>query len=104
MCFSATASFVAGSALLAAGAVYLKKQSVGETGFSRQHYLALIPCLFGLQQLLEGIVWLGVQEQVPASFMMFAAYGFSFLLPVCGRPICPLPCICLKKEDGVFCH
>jgi hypothetical protein len=75
MCFSVTASFVSGTALVCAGAYYLKQQG----SFSEKHYLALIPFLFGIQQLLEGVVWLGVAEQVTPMLKMIAAYGFSFM-------------------------
>lgn len=53
MCFSATASFTAGAALLAVGAVTTSRARRGaEVPF------ALIPGLFGVQQLIEGALWL----------------------------------------------
>lgn len=57
MCFSATASFTAGTALVGVGSVTLRK-SHGR----RELRLALIPALFGIQQLSEGttaslVVW-----------------------------------------------
>jgi len=53
MCFSATASFTAGAALLVIGAVTTSRVRRGaEVPF------ALIPGLFGVQQLIEGALWL----------------------------------------------
>jgi hypothetical protein len=52
MCFSMTASLTAGAALTVAGAV-----TVGSTRRRAELPLALIPLLFGLQQLTEGVVW-----------------------------------------------
>lgn len=53
MCFSATASFTAGSALLIVGAVTLARvRRPAELPF------ALIPLLFSIQQLIEGVIWL----------------------------------------------
>lgn len=53
MCFSASASFLAGSGLLVTGLVALRKtRDPSETMF------ASMPLLFGLQQLAEGVVWL----------------------------------------------
>ena len=53
MCFSATASFTAGVGLLAIGAVTTSRVSRrAELPF------ALIPALFGIQQLIEGGLWL----------------------------------------------
>jgi len=53
MCFSATASFTAGAALLAVGAYTMRQ-------ISRPAELpyASIPALFGIQQLAEGALWL----------------------------------------------
>ena len=60
MCFSATASFTAGAALLGIGALTLKRTSRGaEIPF------ASIPVLFGLQQLVEGGLWLTFLDQAP---------------------------------------
>lgn len=53
MCFSATASFAAGSALSAAGIATLRLASR-----PRELPLAAIPLLFGIQQLIEGAIWL----------------------------------------------
>lgn len=53
MCFSATASFVAGAALSAVGVVTLKK-----TTRKTDLPFALIPLLFGIQQIVEGMLWL----------------------------------------------
>ncbi len=53
MCFSATASFVAGASLSAIGVATLKKtKNRAEVPF------AAIPLMFGVQQLIEGFVWL----------------------------------------------
>ena len=58
MCFSATASFSSATALLLVGGVampYVRKPS--ELPF------ALIPVLFGVQQLLEGLIWVSFSER-----------------------------------------
>ena len=53
MCFSATASFVAGSALSVVGVVTITKvRKKAEIPF------AMIPLLFGVQQISEGFIWL----------------------------------------------
>jgi hypothetical protein len=60
MCFSASASFIAGASLLAIGAVTVRKAA-------RKNELpfALIPVLFGLQQIVEGGIWLGFRFDAP---------------------------------------
>lgn len=53
MCFSVSASFIAGSALSAVGVVtIIKTKRKAEIPF------AMIPLLFGVQQITEGLIWL----------------------------------------------
>jgi len=60
MCFSATASFSAGAALLVVGTVTARRtQRPVELPF------ALIPVLFGAQQLIEGGIWLTFTGEAP---------------------------------------
>ena len=75
MCFSATASFTAGTALLVIGVVTLRSaQDPKERPF------AAIPLLFALQQFCEGIIWLTFQAEGPladpANVAMTYAYTF----------------------------
>ena len=77
MCFSASASFAAGTALLAIGAVTLKK-----AGHRAELAYAAIPLLFGVQQLVEGMVWLSFSSEVPLlnPAMTFVYSLFSHVL------------------------
>ena len=57
MCFSATASFTAGAVLLAIGAATMRRiERPAEALY------AAIPILFGIQQLIEGGLWLTFQS------------------------------------------
>lgn len=60
MCFSASASFVAGITLSAAGVATLK-QAKRKTEIP----FALIPLLFGIQQITEGVIWLTLRHDAP---------------------------------------
>ena len=60
MCFSATASFVAGSALVVLGVATLRA-----TRRKVELAFAAIPLLFGLQQLVEGLLWLSFRFDSP---------------------------------------
>ena len=60
MCFSATASFTAGAALLGIGAL-----TIGRTNRIAELPYASIPALFGLQQLVEGGLWLTFPDKAP---------------------------------------
>ena len=60
MCFSATASFVAGSALSVLGVATLRAtRRRAETAF------AAVPLLFGIQQMVEGALWLSFRFDAP---------------------------------------
>jgi hypothetical protein len=77
VCFSATASFTAGTALSAVGVLTLRK-SQG----MREVPLALIPLLFGIQQLTEGVLWLSLRRgwAVPESWSTYVYSMFSHVL------------------------
>ena len=59
MCFSATASFTAAAVLIPAGMYCLKESSQ----LNKPYWaFAVLPLIFGLQQLLEGGVWVALLE------------------------------------------
>ena len=72
MCFSATASFSAGVALLVVGTVTTRG-----AGRSKDLAFAAIPLLFGVQQILEGALWLTFPVNAPVSNMVLT-YAYSF--------------------------
>lgn len=74
MCYSAPASFIAGAALCAAGVATLKRtEARAELPF------AMIPLLFGIQQLTEGVIWLTFGQDSPLlrQAMTYLYSGFS---------------------------
>jgi hypothetical protein len=73
MCFSATASFVAGLSLSAVGIVALRKATRRtEVPF------ALIPLLFEVQQIIEGMLWLSFRLDA-ALLRELMTYAFSVI-------------------------
>ena len=77
MCFSASASFIAGTSLSAIGVATLKKAKVrAELPF------AMIPLLFGVQQLIEGVIWLTFDHDATLlkQTMTYLYSGFSHVL------------------------
>ena len=75
MCFSPTASFVAAGALGAGGAFTFRKVKR-----PRQLPFAAIPLLFGLQQAVEGVVWLSFGHPVLNAVFSFIYVMFSHVL------------------------
>lgn len=77
MCFSASASFVAGAGLSVAG--------IATIAFTRRRAtlpFAAIPLLFGIQQLIEGLIWLSFKEgsRLPNGPLALAFSLFSHVL------------------------
>ena len=77
MCFSASASFIAGAALTATGAATLRM-----TLRKAEIPFAAIPLLFGIQQILEGLIWLSFRNAspLPNAVLTFAYSLFSHVL------------------------
>lgn len=76
MCFSAGASFTAGALLSIAGIMTLMHVPT-----KAQRMIASIPLLFGIQQIAEGLVWIGLQNN---NFLLisFGTYIFIFFASV----------------------
>ena len=93
MCYSATANFVGGTLVAGVGVATL-------THVQRPRELALgsLPLSFGTHQLLEGVVWLHLQGEVPADLGRVA--GAAYLLYA--QALLPLlaPVAVLLVTDG----
>ena len=77
MCFSATASFVAGGALVATGLTTVKICQ------NKKHIpFASIPLLFGVQQLSEGFLWLALEKQQYSHWETNSTYFFLFFAQI----------------------
>jgi hypothetical protein len=74
MCFSAEASFISGILLVPPG-LYCVAAALQKS--YRYLPLALLPLLFGIQQLFEAGVWIGLQHNEPA-LVRKCALGFLF--------------------------
>ena len=77
MCFSASASFIAGTSLSGIGVATLRRT---ETRTERP--FAMIPLLFGIQQLTEGVIWLTFHHDAPVlkQTMTYLYSAFSHVL------------------------
>lgn len=77
MCFSAPASFIAGTALSAVGIA-----TVRMTSRKAEIPFATIPLLFGIQQIVEGMIWLSFRNEssLPNAPLTLAYSLFSHVL------------------------
>lgn len=95
MCFSATASFVAGAALIAGGTVAFRKSA--DLG-PRFLGFAVFPFFFGVQQLSEGLLWLTLDGPGPVApgaaalvFLFFAYWFWPLWVPLSSALVEPDP-------------
>jgi hypothetical protein len=93
MCFSATASFTVSSALIAGGVVAIKMAPSGKV-----IPFASIPLIFGIQQFIEGVVWLSFVNQYYAQWQNAATHSFIFIAQVVWPLWVPFA-IWLMEED-----
>ena len=92
MCFSATASFVSGVPLVAVGAL-----TMGRAGRSSGLAFAAIPLLFGIQQLLEGVLWLTFPDRAPLLNTVLT-YAYSFFSHVLWPVYVPLAVLLIEPS------
>jgi hypothetical protein len=100
MCFSAPASFIAGSLLTVIGGYSLSK-----TESSSQKAFAAIPLLFGLQQLAEGVVWIALGHVGKEYTTHAATYAYLFFAQTLWPLWVPLAMLLMvQKEQRKFYH
>ncbi|PTN12323.1 DUF6629 family protein [Nitrosomonas aestuarii] len=87
MCFSATASFTVSAALVPVG-VYCLNESYRSRCYQAYWPFALYPLIFGVQQAIEGWLWLILETgdagliRIPAlSFVFFSHFFWLFWIP-----------------------
>lgn len=72
MCFSAEASFSVGAVLIGVGACTWRAANE-----PRERAFAAIPMLFGMQQVIEGLLWLSFHRDMP-HLGVTMTYAYSF--------------------------
>lgn len=90
MCFSMTASIAAGTALVATGAVTL---SLVRDRAERP--LALLPLLFGVQQLVEGVVWWSLDHD-DAQLNVASSFAYTLFSHVLWPVLVPFAMLSLE--------
>lgn len=93
MCFSATASITAGIVLSGVGvasALNVKKPA---------HYaLTSIPIVFGVQQFVEGLLWISLTNPRYSEYQTMATYLFLTIAQVIWPLLLPVAFILFEKE------
>lgn len=90
MCFSASASFSSAVVLLAVGTLTLKAAR-----HKREFFLAAIPLLFAIQQIIEGVLWLTFSNDA-ALLNVAMTYLYSFFSHVLWPIYLPLSVLLIE--------
>lgn len=77
MCFSANASFTAGTVLTVIGAISVRKVRVPS-----QIFFASIPIIFAIQQFSEGFLWLSLTKPAFAELKVSMTFIFLFFAQI----------------------
>ena len=93
MCFSAAASFTAGTILLGIGTLTLKSARR-----PRELPLAAIPLLFAIQQLGEGVIWLTFRYGAP-QLNVVMTYVYSFFSHVLWPVYVPVAVLLMEPSE-----
>jgi hypothetical protein len=94
MCFSAGASFASGVVISAVGILALK-----EVNKPSQRTFAIIPLLFGFQQLAEGCLWLTLPGTDFIVVRRICTYCFLLTAQVIWSWIIPLAVLLMEEES-----
>lgn len=93
MCFSLEASFVGGVVLSSVGVATLKKVEKPS-----QILFASIPLFFGVQQISEGLVWLGLENPAYPNLKDIGMYVFLVMARVLWPMLIPLSVLFLEEN------
>jgi len=100
MCFSAGASFAGGVIISGIGVL-----TVREIHKPSQLVFACIPLFFGVQQIMEGCVWLALRNSDFISIQKIATYCFLVMAQVLWPTLIPVSVLLMeknKKERGSY--
>lgn len=91
MCFSATASFTVATGLIPLG--FHCVRTVVRSDRAERLPLAVIPVFFGVQQILEGLVWIGIGQHSLEPFTHLASLAYLFFAYVFWLVWIPFACL-----------
>jgi hypothetical protein len=100
MCFSAGASFAGGVVISAIGVVTIR-----EVHKPSQIVFACIPVFFGIQQIVEGCLWIALPDADYLNMQKIATYLYMIMAQVLWPAIIPVSVLLMeedKKRKGVL--
>jgi len=100
MCFSAAASFAGGVIISAIGVVTIR-----EVHKPSQIVFACIPVFFGIQQIVEGCLWIALPDADYLNMQKIATYLYMIMAQVLWPAIIPVSVLLMeedKKRKGIL--
>ena len=100
MCFSAGASFAGGVVISAIGVVTIR-----EVHKPSQIVFACIPVFFGIQQIVEGCLWIALPDADYLNMQKIATYFYLMMAQVLWPAIIPVSVLLMeedKKRKGIL--
>jgi hypothetical protein len=100
MCFSAGASFAGGVVISAIGVVTIR-----EVHKPSQIVFACIPVFFGIQQIVEGCLWIALPDADYINMQKIATYFYLMMAQVLWPAIIPVSVLLMeedKKRKGIL--
>lgn len=94
MCFSSEASFIASAVIGVTGIIALKKSS----GFPFK-FFAFVPVFFAFQQLIEGFLWITLQNSHCLQWKLPLTNGFLFFAWLIWPVYIPFSCLLLERKQ-----
>jgi hypothetical protein len=95
MCFSTSASFIAGGLLTVIGVATITKIKAPS-----QILFASLPLIFALQQFIEGFVWIGLSNTEYLSLVPVSTYMYVFFAQVLWPFYVPLSFLTIEKNKN----
>lgn len=95
MCFSAEVSFIASGIISVAGIIAIKKSKTNP-----QKVFASIPFIFGVQQFIEGCLWIFIDLTDYNLILSMLTYGFLFFAWIIWPIIIPLSLWLLEMNSS----
>lgn len=95
MCFSAEASFISSAVLTISGVVAIKKSKTNQL-----KVFAAIPFLFGIQQFMEGLIWVNLAHSDYKSWTSLATNSFLFFAWIVWPTYIPLSARVLETNES----
>jgi hypothetical protein len=96
MCFSANASFGAGTVLITIGVV-----TVFKVKRRQDKFFAMIPLIFGFQQIIEGFGWITLLNDAYSVWKPYPLFGFLFFAHILWPFWIPLSLYLMEPKERI---